>query len=76
MAEFLSLFLKYNMPFPSSASFEKLFSYEPDILRPKRSALRSPNFEKLVFLKGNLRLIMNNLQELEEIEGIFFFVSI
>ena len=62
----MDLFLKYNSPFPSSASVERLFSYGSDILRPKRSALSSLNFEKLVFIKGNLKIIKNNLQELEE----------
>ena len=28
-----------------------------DILRPKRAALASANFEKLVFLKGNMTLL-------------------
>ena len=66
IGRFLSLFLKYNTPLPSSQSVERLFSYGSDILRPKRSALSSPNFEKLMFIKGNLKIIKNNLQELEE----------
>ena len=66
----VDLFLRYNTPLPSSASVERLFSYGSDIMRPKRSALSSPNFEKLVFLKGNLKIIKQNLQEAEEEEEI------
>ena len=51
------LFLKYNTPLPSSASVERVFSYGSDILRPKRAALAAPNFEALVFMKGNLHLL-------------------
>lgn len=64
----VNLFLKYNTPLPSSASVERLFSFGSDILRPKRSALSSQNFEQLVFMKGNLKIIEKNLQEEEEIE--------
>ena len=50
----LDMFLKYNTPLPSSAAVERLFSSGSDILRPKRSNLTADNFEKLVFIKGNL----------------------
>lgn len=53
----LDMFLKYNTPLPSSAAVERLFSSGSDILRPKRSNLTADNFEKLVFIKGNLPLL-------------------
>ena len=55
-----------NSPLLFSASIERVFRYGSDILRSKRSALSFLNFEKLVFIKGNLKIIKNNLQELEE----------
>jgi hypothetical protein len=53
----LDLFNKYNTPLPSSAAVERLFSFGSDILRAKRSSLTADNFEKLVFLKGNMHLL-------------------
>jgi hypothetical protein len=53
----IDLFIRYNTPLPSSAAVERLFSSGSDILRPKRSTLTADNFEKLVFLKGNLHLL-------------------
>ena len=53
----LDMFLKYNTPLPSSAAVERLFSSGSDILRPKRTNLTADNFEKLVFIKGNLPLL-------------------
>jgi len=53
----VDLFIKYNTPLPSSAAVERLFSVGSDILRPKRSTLTADNFEKLVFVKGNLQLL-------------------
>jgi hypothetical protein len=53
----LDLFVRYNTALPSSAAVERLFSTGSDILRPKRSTLTADNFEKLVFLKGNLHLL-------------------
>ena len=56
----LSVFLKYNTPLPSSAAVERIFSTAGDIIRPKRSCLSASNFEELVFLKGNLHLFDND----------------
>uniref|UniRef100_UPI00358F4092 uncharacterized protein n=1 Tax=Myxine glutinosa TaxID=7769 RepID=UPI00358F4092 len=53
----VTLFLRHNTPLPSFASVEHVFSYGSDILRPKRSALAAPNFEALVFMKGNLQIL-------------------
>ncbi|XP_077404827.1 uncharacterized protein LOC144037315 isoform X5 [Vanacampus margaritifer] len=53
----VDLFIKYNSPLPSSAAMERMFSTAGDILRPKRHALASANFEKLVFLRGNMSLL-------------------
>ncbi|KAG0721405.1 DDB1- and CUL4-associated factor 5 [Chionoecetes opilio] len=53
---------------PSSAAVERLFSMGSDILRPKRSALTASNFEKLVFLKGNLHMLNQKKWEEEEEE--------
>lgn len=51
------MFIKYNTPLPSSAAVERMFSIGSDILRAKRSALTADNFEALVFIKGNLKLL-------------------
>ena len=40
-------------PIPSSAAVERLFSTALDILRQKRSSLKSENFELFLFLKKN-----------------------
>lgn len=53
----LDLFISYNPLFPSSAVVERLLSIGSDILSPKRSSLTADNFEKLVFVKGNLHLL-------------------
>ena len=53
----VDLFVKYNTPVPSSAAVERLFSMGSDILKPKRSRLTAKNFEKLVFLRGNMSLL-------------------
>ena len=57
----LSVFLKFNTPLPSSAAVERIFSTAGDIIRPKRSCLSASNFEELVFLKGNLQLLDSDL---------------
>ena len=56
----VSVFLKYNTPLPSSAAVERIFSTAGDIIRPKRSCLSASNFEELVFLKGNLHLFYDD----------------
>ncbi|KAG0722180.1 Tripartite motif-containing protein 65 [Chionoecetes opilio] len=53
----VDLFIRYNAPVPSSAAVERLFSMGSDVMRPKRSSLTAKNFEKLVFLKGNMNLL-------------------
>ena len=53
----VTLFLRYNKPLPSSASIDRVFSYGSAILRPKRATLAAENFEALVFLKGNLTFL-------------------
>ena len=50
-------FVQYNTAIPSSAAVERLFSMGSDIMGPKRTRLTSKNFEVLVFLKGNNRLL-------------------
>ncbi len=66
----LDMFIRYNTPIPSSAAVERLFSIGSDILRPKRSSLTADNFEKLVFIKGNLHLLsgMKWLSSLSAVE--------
>ncbi|KAG0718380.1 hypothetical protein GWK47_052488 [Chionoecetes opilio] len=53
----VDLFIRYNTPVPSSAAVERLFSMGSGVMRPKRSSLTAKNFEKLVFLKGNMNLL-------------------
>lgn len=53
----MTLFIKYNTPLPSSAAVERVFSVGGDILRSKRAALTAINFEQLVFMKGNMDLL-------------------
>lgn len=53
----VDMFIKYNTALPSSAAVERLFSVAGDILRPKRASLTACNFEQLVFLRGNLKLM-------------------
>ena len=57
----LDLFKKYNTPLPSSAAVERLFSAAGDILRSKRASLSNHNFERLVFLRGNMHLLKNKM---------------
>ena len=56
-AAWIDLFIKYNTPLPSSAAVERLFSMGSDVLRAKRSSLTADNFEKLLFIRGNLQLL-------------------
>ena len=50
-------FMRYNTSIPSSAAVERLFSMGSNIMRPKRNRLTSTNFEMLLFLKGNSKLL-------------------
>ena len=51
------LFIRYNTPVPSSAAVEQQLSMGSGMLKPTRSSLTVKNFEKLVFLKGNMTLL-------------------
>jgi hypothetical protein len=62
----VELFITYNTALPSSAAVERLFSSGGDILRAKRSSLSASNFEKLVFMRGNMKLL--GLKEVERQE--------
>ena len=64
----VDLFIKYNTPLPSSAAVERLFSQGSEILRAKRAAMASSNFEKFIFMKGNMTLF--RMQEESEEEEI------
>ena len=55
--EWVDLFIKYNTPLHSSAAVERVFSTTGTIFRPKRAALTSANFQKLVYLKENMSLL-------------------
>ena len=59
----VSLFIKYNTPLPSSAAVERLFSLGSVILTAKRASLTSENFQRLVFLKGNLEFLKSKIAE-------------
>ena len=50
---FISCFIKYNTPIPSSAAVERLFSLGKEIIKPKRALLSDKHFEMLAFLKRN-----------------------
>ena len=45
--------IKINIAVPSSATVEKAFSIEKDILKPKKSGLSDIHFEMFLFLKVN-----------------------
>ncbi|KAG0727159.1 hypothetical protein GWK47_035241 [Chionoecetes opilio] len=50
-----------------SAPVERLFSMGSDVLRAKRSSLTAKNFEMLIFMKGNLKMLnMRKLKRQEE----------
>lgn len=61
----VDVFLRFNTPIPSSAAVERLFSQGSDIMKPKRASLTSENFERLVFMKGNMDILKQNLSRLE-----------
>ncbi|KAG0695970.1 hypothetical protein GWK47_026704 [Chionoecetes opilio] len=53
-AVWVDVFVKYNTAIPSSATVERLFSQGSDIIKAKRASLTSDNFDRLVFMKGNM----------------------
>ncbi|KAL7634771.1 UNVERIFIED_CONTAM: hypothetical protein RMT77_015148 [Armadillidium vulgare] len=61
----VNLFIKYNTPLASSAAVERMFSRGSDFLRPKRAAMASNNYEKFIFMKGNITLftMLQNVTE-------------
>ena len=61
----IKLFVKYNTTIPSSAAVEHLFSIGKEILRARRCMLTDSTFEKLMFMKGNMRY-MGSLEELRK----------
>ena len=67
----MDLFIKYNTPLASSVAVERLFSQGSDILRPKRASMASSNFEKFLFMKGNMTLFRMEEEEEEEEENDF-----
>ncbi|KAG0718171.1 hypothetical protein GWK47_007828 [Chionoecetes opilio] len=66
-AAWVDVFVKYNMAILSFAAVERLFSQGSDIMEVKRASLTSENFEKLVFMKGNMNLLNMELSP-EDIE--------
>ncbi|KAG0718352.1 hypothetical protein GWK47_052557 [Chionoecetes opilio] len=56
-ATWVDVFVNYNTAIPSSAAVERLFSQGSGILKAKRASLISDNFERLVFMKGNMDLL-------------------
>ncbi|KAG0728629.1 hypothetical protein GWK47_032094 [Chionoecetes opilio] len=53
-AAWVDVFLKYNTAIYSSAPVERLSCQGADIMKAKRASLTSDNFDRLVFMKGNL----------------------
>lgn len=54
---FINLFRRFNTGLPSSAAVERLFSIGKLILRDNRSNLSDDNFNKLMFIKGNIGVV-------------------
>ena len=50
----VDVFIKYNILLPGSAAVKRLFSMGAANLAAKRACLTSKNFQRLIFLKGNL----------------------
>lgn len=50
----MRLFVKYNTGIPSSAGVERMFSIGKLILCDNRNRLSDENFERLMFMKGNM----------------------
>ncbi|KAG0723177.1 hypothetical protein GWK47_043129 [Chionoecetes opilio] len=60
---------------PSSADVDKLFAQGSDIMKAKRASLTTDNFERLVFMKGNMDQPIWNchqrtLNEESEVKGL------
>lgn len=53
----IRLFMKYNAALPLSASCERLFSVAGRIFSPVRSRVSDKNFERLLFLKVNSKVL-------------------
>ena len=62
----INLFIKYNTAIPSSAAVERLFPIGRDILRAKRATLSNANFERLVFIKGNMHHQIHHAEAMEK----------
>ncbi|KAG0723537.1 hypothetical protein GWK47_042509 [Chionoecetes opilio] len=60
-AAWVDVFVKYNTAIPSNAAVERLFSQGVDIMKTKRASLTSDNFERLIFMKGNMDLLKMEL---------------
>ena len=62
--------IKYNTPLAISEDLERLLSQGSDILKPKRAAIASSNFETFIFMKGNMTLSRMQEESYEEEEII------
>ncbi|KAG0711198.1 hypothetical protein GWK47_021133 [Chionoecetes opilio] len=60
-ANWIDVCVKYSTAIPTSAALESLFSQGADIMKAKRASLTSDNFERLIFMKGNMDLIKMEL---------------
>ncbi|KAG0718503.1 hypothetical protein GWK47_052330 [Chionoecetes opilio] len=60
-AAWVDVFVKYNTAIPNSAAVERLFSQGSDIMKAKRASLTSDNFERLLFMQGNMDLLKMEL---------------
>ncbi|KAG0707249.1 hypothetical protein GWK47_002679 [Chionoecetes opilio] len=56
-ATWVDVFVKYKTAIPSSAAVKRLFSQGSDIMKATRTSLTSDNFERLVFMKGNMDML-------------------
>ena len=57
----IKLFLKYNMPIPSSAAVEEAVLHCFRYIKKKRSSLKSENFELFLFLKKTMPFLLCSL---------------